>query len=229
MTSRIAIIAALPREISSLVHGWRADENNAEMLIAWSDKAVVVCAGMGTVRARVAAQEALKHGPLHRMISAGWCGALNPGLKGGSVRRPSRVVDAVSFEKYDTGSKGGVLVTTNQFANRAEKQRLARSYGADLVDMEASAVAEVAEQAGIPFSAVKAISDEFDFELPGLERFVTTSGGFREGAFALYLALRPYLWRRAWLMGRISSRAARNLCRELKLVLSHDMGVETAQ
>ncbi len=53
------------------------------------------------------------------------------------MRRPSRVVDAVSFEKYDTGSKGGVLVTTNQFANRAEKQRLARSYGADLVDMEA--------------------------------------------------------------------------------------------
>ncbi len=82
MNSRIAIIAALPREISSLVHGWQADENNAEMLIAWSDKAVVVCAGMGTVRARMAAEEALKHGPLHRMISAGWCGALNPGLKG---------------------------------------------------------------------------------------------------------------------------------------------------
>ena len=78
--------------------------------------------------------------------------------------------------------------------------------------MEAAAVARIARARNIPFAAIKAISDEFDFELPGLERFSTPTGQFRERAFAAHAALRPWLWLRVAKMARSSSLAARNLC-----------------
>jgi adenosylhomocysteine nucleosidase len=231
MNSRVAIIAALPREIAPLVQGWRADEASPArgVFLAWSEKAIVVCAGMGKERARIAAEEALSHGSVHAMISAGWCGALRDGLAVGNVHRPRQIVDADLSRRYDTDGAGGVLVTSGKIANRGEKQRLAREYSADLVDMEASAVAEVAQQQRIPFSAVKAVSDEYDFELPGLERFVTAAGGFREGAFAAHLILRPLLWAKVFRMGRASSLASRNLCRELRETLEQDINAHLVQ
>jgi adenosylhomocysteine nucleosidase len=231
MRSRVAIIAALPREIASLVHGWRADENSAArgVFLAWSESAIVVCAGMGRARAHLAVEEALACGQVHRLISAGWCGALRSGIMPGTVHRPSRVVDQETGRAYSTGEAGGVLVTSTTVAGHEEKQRLAQDCQADLVDMEASAVAEYAAQRGIPFMAVKAVSDGHDFELPGLEKFVTAEGSFRESAFAAHLALRPVLWTRALQMARASSLAAKNLSRELRIFLEQESNLRIAQ
>lgn len=231
MKSRVAIIAALPREIAPLVRGWRSDKNSASrgVFLAWSDTAVLACAGMGRARAQLAAEEALSRGPVHRLISAGWCGALRSGIAPGSVHRPGRVVDQETGRTYQTGEAGGILVTSAVIAGRAEKQRLARDCQAELVDMEASAVAEYAAQRGIPFMAVKAVSDGPDFELPGLGQFVTATGGFREAAFAAHLAVRPVLWPRVVHMARSSSLAAKNLSRELRILLEQEANLHVAQ
>jgi adenosylhomocysteine nucleosidase len=73
--------------------------------------------------------------------------------------------------------------------------------------MEAGAVARLAQAHGLEFRAIKAISDEADFEVEGLSRFSTADGRFREGAFALHAALRPAMWGKLITLGRNSSRA----------------------
>src|SRR5208282_4828359 len=97
-----------------------------------------------------------------------------------------------------------------------DKQRMRKMYSADLVDMEASAVAEVARRNKIPFSAIKAVSDGHDFDLPGMEKFTTADGQFRQVSFAAYAALRPMLWKPVARLAKDSGVAARNLSRELE-------------
>jgi hypothetical protein len=104
-----------------------------------------------------------------------------------------------------------VLVTTDHVASAEDKRRLRRAYSGDLVDMEAAAVAQFARRSGIAFSAIKAISDGFDLDLPCLGKFTTSEGQFRQGGFAAYVALRPGLWKPVIRLARDSSTAARNL------------------
>ena len=106
----------------------------------------------------------------------------------------------------------GVLVSFDAIANRAQKVKLRDSYAAHAVDMEAAAVARSAELRGIEFAAVKVISDASDFEFPAMERFVDSEGRFSEGRFALFAALRPWLWPQIVRLAQNSNRASRSLC-----------------
>src|SRR5438309_3788777 len=82
--------------------------------------------------------------------------------------------------------------------------------------MEAAAVAHGAQARGVPFAAYKVISDEFDFDLPPLERFVTPRGQFRTGSFVLFAALRPWLWSNLVRLKVNSDKAAESLCHWLE-------------
>ncbi len=70
--------------------------------------------------------------------------------------------------------------------------------------MEAAAVAAAARAHGIAFRAVKAISDELDFEMPEMARFIdATRAVFRPSNFAavcraaaVAVAARAQHWRR---------------------------------
>ena len=53
-------------------------------------------------------------------------------------------------------------------ADAAQKTKLAQAYSAAAVDMEAAAVAAAAQARGIVFGATKVISDELDFDMPGI-------------------------------------------------------------
>jgi adenosylhomocysteine nucleosidase len=76
----------------------------------------------------------------------------------------------------------------------AEKRSLAERYQADVVDMESAAVAAVAREHGIEFTAIKAISDELKFEMPPFAEFVDSDGKFETMRFAAYIAMRPKWW-----------------------------------
>ena len=92
-----------------------------------------------------------------------------------------------------------------------QKTNLMQSYGAHAVDMEASAVAAAARAHGIQFGATKVISDEVDFEMPQMARFIDPQGRFRTTSFTLFVALRPWLWRRVARLASNSRKAARAL------------------
>jgi adenosylhomocysteine nucleosidase len=215
---KVAIIAALPREIAALVRGVKPDAALRQRGI-WLYRlpgAVVVAAGMGSSRAALGVEAALACGGITALISAGVAGACDPALRIGDIIRAGEVIDTRTGEHFSNSQYRQVLVTTPDIATVAEKQRLFASYYASAVDMEAAAVARLAEAHGLPFTAIKAISDAANFELPALAHFATAQGQFRETAFARHAALRPAMWSKLIHLARNSKLAIDALTRELQ-------------
>jgi adenosylhomocysteine nucleosidase len=226
--ARIGIVAAMAGELRPLVRGWKREETPEGVTIYTCDEAVAAFAGLGSERARLATAAVLKLGPIRRIISAGWAGGLHAAMVPGAVWRVSEIVNPATGEVMETSEShglngdGAVLVTTNVVTTVEDKHRLREMYSADLVDMEASTVAEAARRSKIPFSAIKGVSDGYDFDLPGMERFTTADGQFRQVRFAAYAALRPILWRPVARLAKDSGIAARKLSRELERYLAEE-------
>lgn len=213
--SRIAIVAALEREVRPLVKQWRASEREhagRSFRFFEKDDAVLVCGGIGVEAARRAAEAVIALYSPAVVYSAGFAGALDPGLKVGDVVHPARVINAGDGSSVSLSEGKGVLVSFASVASPEQKAKLRESFGAQAVDMEASAVACAAEARGVDFAVVKAISDEFDFTFPSLERFVDSDGQFMEARFALFAALRPWFWPQVVQLASNGKRASRALC-----------------
>jgi adenosylhomocysteine nucleosidase len=102
-------------------------------------------------------------------------------------------------------------VTSPIVANEAEKQRLAVTYKADLVDMEAAAIARLAQMRGIPFYAIKGVSDGFTDKLPDFNRFIRPDGQFDLTGMVLFSILRPWYWPSLVRMGENSKKASQSI------------------
>lgn len=219
--SRVAIVAALEREVRPLVRSWRVNEkafSGRRFRFFEQGDVVVVCGGIGAEAARRAAEAVIAlYGP-SLVYSAGFAGALDPTLKVGDIVQPRRVVNAGDGSSLTLGRGEGVLVSFGSVASPSQKVSLRDSFQAQAVDMEAAAVARAAEARGAGFAAVKAISDEFDFDFPAMERFVDSNGRFLEGRFAWYTALRPWLWAKVARLARNSRRASLALCERLRTI-----------
>ena len=214
-----AIIAALPREVSALVKGWKIRQLQDHITVYTNGEAVAACAGMGADRAAVAVEAAMAEMPVTTLISVGLAGACDPTLRVGDIVCAGVVIDSLTGEKFDNSQFKRVLVTSDVVASVREKARLHDFYGATAVDMEAAAVARIAIARGLDFRAIKVISDEADFEVEGLSKFATRDGQFREGAFALHAALRPAMWGKVIALGRNSGKALRSLTTALNVEL----------
>ncbi len=212
---KIAIVAALEREVKPLVKKWRVSERehaSKRFRFFESNEIVLVCAGIGAASARRAAEAVIAiYGPTV-VYSAGFAGALEPGLHAGTVIRPAQVIDAGDGSRVEVREGKGILVSFAAVATPAQKAKLKESYGAQIVDMEAAAVARAAQARGVEFVAVKAISDEFDFTFPSVDRFIDSEGNFRQGRFAAFAGLRPWLWPRVWRLAMNGNRASQALC-----------------
>jgi len=151
----------------------------------------------------------------------GLAGACTPDLAAGSVAEVALVIDARTGERFRSSamSTGPTLATIDSVAGVQEKARLAATYGAALVDMEAATVARLAVANGLEFRAIKAVSDAHDVELASLAQFAGRDGSFRTAAFALHTAIRPHHWPRAIQLGRDSHRALAALTERLRRVL----------
>ncbi len=212
-------MAAMEREVRPLVRRWPVTERQHDghrFRFYENGDTVVVCGGIGEVAARRAAEAAIALFDPEAVCSAGFAGALDASLKVGDVLRPHIVINAGDGSRVIQEGGEGALVSFGSVASPDQKTKLRNSFGAQAVDMEAAAVARAAETRGKDFSLVKAISDEVDFEFPSMERFVDSEGRFSEARFALYTALRPWLWFRVLKLARNSKRAAHALCRELQ-------------
>lgn len=230
--SRIAIVAALEREVRPLVKQWRRTEKQHDQRrfqFFENDRAVLVCGGIGPEGARRAAEAIITLYRPRLVYSVGYAGALEPGLRVGEIITPARVIDAGDGSSVQIPDGNSVLVSFKQVASPEQKSKLWQSYGAQAVDMESAAVAHAAELKTVPFKALKVISDEFDFDLPGTERFVDSDGRFREGRFAVYAALRPWLWGRVIRLARNSARATKALCRCLSEICGASTGSTRSQ
>ena len=213
---KVAIVAALEREVSGLTKNWtrlKGEHEGRSFDFFEQDEMVVVCGGIGMQAARRAAEAviALYHPTL--VHSVGFAGALDATLHIGDIFAPAVVIDARDGSRIEIegANREGTLVSFMAVAGIDQKRNLAQAYGARAVDMEASAVSAAARAHGIRFGAIKAISDEYDFEMPGTARFIDPQGRFRTAAFALFAALRPWLWSRVAQLAGNSRKAARAL------------------
>jgi adenosylhomocysteine nucleosidase len=209
--TQVAIVAAMEREIAPLVRGW-------EMILGpryhyyERDNVIVVCGGIGTQCAREAAETVTTFRQPTVLISAGLAGALDESLAVGSVVFPTKVLRDDDGQTFTIDGGAGTLVSVRSVMGPARKRVLAQKYSARAVDMEAAAVAEVAKAKGVRFLAVKAISDEVDFELPPMNRFIGANGEFHTVRFAIHAALHPGLWPALARLKRNSDIAVKALC-----------------
>lgn len=224
-TGRVVFVAALEREVAGLVRGWKQVRGSRGEICFVQGATTVACAGMGAARAVLAVDFALSLGPASRLISVGWAGACRASIRVGEIVEADVVIDARTGERFfpqlerEIGLRAPV-VTVAAPAGRQEKRRLAESYQAAAVEMEAAAVARLAQARELPFAAIKAISDDAAFEMPEMGRFVTAEGRLREAAFGWHVARHPRLWRPVMEMARGSRVAAERLWAAMREVTS---------
>jgi adenosylhomocysteine nucleosidase len=230
--TRTAIIAAMPGELKPFVHRWPHESHHGVDL--WRrchdrDEWVAACAGAGANAATRAFAEVEKNGAADRVISTGWAGALSAEFASGKAYAITGVIDAENGERFVADSfalspksqnrklmqPGLWLVTSSKVADQQEKQRLAASYHAGLVDMEAAAVARLARMRGIPFYCIKGVSDGLGDELPDFNHFVLPDGRFRLVSFIGFVLLRPRYWKSLMRMGENSKKAAKKIAESL--------------
>jgi adenosylhomocysteine nucleosidase len=140
---------------------------------------VLALAGVGRNKAERATRLLLAgHRPAW-VISAGFSGALQPGLKRGDIVMADSLVEPgggrlaidMRIDQQSLASTPGLhigrLLTVDKIvAESSEKQRLGQTYDALAVDMESWAVAEVCSQEHVRFLAVRVISDTLEENLP---------------------------------------------------------------
>jgi adenosylhomocysteine nucleosidase len=228
MSAKIAIIAALEHELHPLIKNWprnKSSHDGRDFTFYEGAYAVAVCSGIGPEPGRRASEAIIaKYSPA-LLISAGIAGGLTPDLRIGETIFPVTIIDARDSSRHETAIQNTpigrtplaktILVSSPEIAGAEQKQKLGKAYGAHAVDMEGASVARAAEAHGLPFIAIKTISDEVDFELPEMMPFFR-DGEFQIARFVLHISIRPRLWLRVFRLARNTKIASENLCAWLR-------------
>jgi adenosylhomocysteine nucleosidase len=218
--TRVAIIAALPGELKPLVRGWPSSTRGTIHFWAQRNEEeewIAACAGAGQAAATRAFAAIEDGGPIDLVFSVGWAGALCADIATGSAHNVAGVIDLRTGERFrcDAGAGDLWLVTSPRVASPVEKGRLASTYDAALVDMEAAAIARLAAMRAIPFYAIKGVSDGLRDRLPDFNPFLTPDGRFRLIPFTLLNLLRPWYWPALLRIGENSRRASQSIAESL--------------
>ena len=205
----------MPVEVAPLLNGLQAETVNGVDLFE-RPNAVIAVGGIGEKFARRAAEVAIDYAHPKLVLSAGIVGAISPKLKVGDAGKIRQVVDVATGTSYSTTQGGDwVLATSQDVSDASEKLQLLTTFGADVVDMEGAAVAQVAKEHGLEFAAIKSISDDAAFDMPPLNRFIA-NGKFDTRRFLIYVALHPRWWGTLGKIKKNSEIATQNLCEAVR-------------
>jgi adenosylhomocysteine nucleosidase len=168
-----------------------------------TDSTLVITTGMGSSAATTGAR-ALVDAGARALVSFGMAGGLDPSLQAGEILLPAEVLTADGriyrcearwrerLGATIAARSGRLLTSAKSVGSVEEKAALFGSTGAVAVDMESAAIAEVAEQQGVPFLAVRVVVDSAADVLPR----AVTSAADSEGHLHIWrligaLALAP--------------------------------------
>jgi len=134
--------------------------------------------------------QALQSKPnVDRVVSIGFCGALDPALQIGDIVVSGEVPEELgaSFVQGDVLSVDRVAITA------VEKGELRASTQAAVVEMESAAVARKAREWKMPFGCVRVVSDVADENLPlDFNRYRDADGRFSRMRIALAAMGHPF-------------------------------------
>lgn len=170
------------------------------------DGNLLAISGMGPQAARSAALRLIDAGATS-LVSWGLAGGLDPDLDAGAVCVPREVIAADGIRRRTARSwreslssavssgrhvgSDALLTTEHALETPADKSAARRATGACAVDMESSAVAQVAEAHGVPFIAVRVIVDTARDGLPQAVAGASRAGKLRTGRLILGLMRSP--------------------------------------
>jgi nucleoside phosphorylase len=189
--SGIGVVVALPREIPAgfiRSDSCQHQEVHPFSVYAWTPapaRHVAVQAGVGRARAAEGARLLIRRFSLQGLVSFGFAGGLAPELARGTLVIGTEVVceersDSCASANHDLveqfhaaarsarlAVQRGRLVTSQHIvADAASRADLRKKSGACAVDMETAGISAVAEAAGLPWVAVRAIVDGATDTLP---------------------------------------------------------------
>lgn len=173
----VVVLAPMPLEMDAITTAFGLHPSGTDGSGPWTgrvgDSAVTaVHIGMGPAVTRSATARLLDddpgpgHVPVDHVMIAGICGGLDPELAVGTLINPEVIVDFSSRAAYRHRPPGdaplaGKLVTTEEATLDHDLSRRLFAEGFVGVDMESSAVAEVCEPRGCPWSVYRCIGDRW--------------------------------------------------------------------
>ena len=181
MSEPLLFVAADRREFSGWVSRWESVRPvslavNWARAGKWKGRSVAAIAnGAGAERAFAAV---ILAGKISAVCNTGFCGALDEALGIGdvvvatevrevrAVRNDTRTWVAADPTGYSGNERAGFaravpvpVISIDHVAQTAAEKRDLRAAGGSVVEMEAAGVARAAEDLGIPFFCVRAVSD----------------------------------------------------------------------
>jgi hopanoid-associated phosphorylase len=155
------------------------------------------------------------------VLSCGIAGALAPSLQPGDVVIDGNVIVVERLEKaLPQAHRGGIVGNDVIAATAAEKRILHERTGAIAVDMESHVAARVAVRKGLPFAALRVISDRADDDLPPAALVgMRPDGGMALGAVLASLARNPRQLPALIRTGRQADKAFRSLTQAFDAII----------
>jgi nucleoside phosphorylase len=222
----VVVLAPMPLEMEAVVNAFGLRRTNDTKGAPWighvgDSDVTAIHIGMGPPLTRVATsrlfdETAPDHVRVDHVMIAGICGGLDPALEVGTLINPEIVVEHATGATYRHTPPGdapqaGKLMTTEGVTLDHELSRRFLEDGCLGVDMETSAVAEVCQAHGCPWSVYRCIGDRF---FDGLvdERIVAMTnpdGSGNTGEMERLLAAEPDLVVNLERLSRDTTRAAR--------------------
>ena len=211
--SRIGIVAPLTREAATFLES----PPKQGSVVETAENTLLCVSGLGRERAERAARALVGEGA-ESLVSFGLAGGLDPELRPGELLLPAKVLaaDGSAFptdldwrrrlEMHLESRLEGklpcrpltLIETETVLKNAMEKSDTWRRSGAAATDMESTAVARVAREAGLPLLVARSICDPAELAIPECALVgVDEVGGLRLFAFLRGLARRP------WEVGRL--------------------------
>ena len=212
----IAIFAAMPYEVEACLGALAPvrDANVGGFEVKRGDVGLVCHTGMGRLAGRAAAS-ILEHISPRAILSVGTSGGLNGDLQVGDVVLCDRVdqasqppmgtpADTVRADAQliaiaqEAGREAalsvriGGSVTVDEIAWGPEEKRRLRDWGGhDVVEMESYWVGRAAAALGIPFLAVRVVTDGADATIPDIPGLMNEDGTMNQQNLLAYTAEHP--------------------------------------
>ncbi len=238
---KIVIVTAMPEESAAVMKragGRKKTVLEGRKRYSFSTAGhdlVLVESGMGMLNAGWAATALAAEAP-DLMISAGFGGAVLEGLTVGEPVMARHLLhwDGTGFEEVAAGFYGlnavagsvparlGSFISCDRILNKRELARNLPPGTTDpVVEMESAAVARVAASHGIPFLAMRAISDPWDEELDfSIDEFCDEAMRIRPTKVLATILCRPVIIPQLIRLARTSRLAAAGLARGMERLLA---------
>jgi adenosylhomocysteine nucleosidase len=235
----IAVLVALEEELRAVSRRLSAPSLE-ERLRGHTDSDIVLAkSGMGAARARDCAQTLIARCRPRLILIAGFCAGLTQEAAPGDLILVAEAIDPTSGMRHrplpslltaaqsarlpQIPTHTGRLLTVTRIATTAGEKQAIRSAAADIaaLDMETAGAACAAAAAGIPWLAVRAVTDALRDSLPfDFDRWTHPhTGEIARARLTLAALTRPWQIPALIRLGSRSTRAARHLALYLESVV----------